>query len=71
MGVQYEILAIERELTAMDISVAAFCRAAALSPTTWVRWKNGASGYARPSVWLKVETALHRLRESAAQSKAA
>lgn len=71
MNMQSEVLRIESELAQLNVSVAAFCRNAALSPTTWVRWKNGASGAARASVWLKVEAELQRLRGLPPRSEAA
>ena len=63
MDVRSRIAVIEARLRKCGFSVAQLCRRADLHPTTWVRWKNGAS--ATGHSWRRVERALAEVGVSA------
>lgn len=38
-----ELAALEARLVVADVSIAAVCRRAGVSPSTWLRWKYGST----------------------------
>lgn len=55
-----DLLRLERRLKQAHIPVAELCRADRISPSSWVRWKNGTT-QPKPERWQRVETAAERL----------
>lgn len=54
------LLRVEKRLRQARIPVAELCREDRISPSSWVRWKNGTTT-PRPDRWERVERTCERL----------
>ncbi len=55
-----DLLRVEKRLRQARIPVAELCRVDRISPSSWVRWKNGTTT-PREDRWQRVEQAAERL----------